>query len=61
MLNKLVDDAFENNSVKGALADGMYDSNKNLDTYQKTILNQVKGQEAIPKSGQLTVMLGIYL
>jgi hypothetical protein len=41
MLNKLVDDAFENNSVKGALADGMYDSNKNLDTYQKTILNQV--------------------
>jgi hypothetical protein len=30
MLNKLVDDAFENNSVKGALADGMYDSNKNF-------------------------------
>ena len=30
MLNKLVDNAFENNSVKGALADGMYDSNKNF-------------------------------
>jgi hypothetical protein len=30
MLRKLVDNASENNNVKGALADGMYDSNKNF-------------------------------
>ena len=30
MLKKLVDTASENNNVKGALADGMYDSNKNF-------------------------------
>jgi hypothetical protein len=30
MLKKLVDNASESNSVKGALADGMYDSNKNF-------------------------------
>jgi transposase len=30
MLMKLVDNASENNNVKGALADGMYDSNKNF-------------------------------
>ncbi|MGH9925294.1 MAG: IS5 family transposase [Nitrososphaeraceae archaeon] len=30
MLKKLVDNASENNSVKGVLADGMYDSNKNF-------------------------------
>ena len=30
MLNKLVDNASENNRVKGIVADGMYDSNKNL-------------------------------
>src|SRR3989440_12791262 len=29
MLNKLVDSASENNNLKGILADGMYDSNKN--------------------------------
>lgn len=30
MLKKLVDNASESNNVKGALADGMYDSNKNF-------------------------------
>jgi len=30
MLKKLVDNASENNNVKGALGDGMYDSNKNF-------------------------------
>jgi hypothetical protein len=30
MLKKLVDNASANNNVKGALADGMYDSNKNF-------------------------------
>ena len=30
MLNKLVDSASENNNLKGILADGMYDSNKNF-------------------------------
>ena len=30
MLKKLVDNASENNHVKGILADGMYDSNKNF-------------------------------
>jgi Transposase DDE domain len=30
MLKKLVDNASENNDVKGALADGMYDSNNNF-------------------------------
>jgi hypothetical protein len=30
MLKKLIDDASESNSVKGVLADGMYDSNKNF-------------------------------
>jgi hypothetical protein len=30
MLKKLVDTASESNNVKGALADGMYDSNKNF-------------------------------
>ena len=30
MLNKLVDSASENSNVKGALADRMYDSNKNF-------------------------------
>jgi hypothetical protein len=30
MLSKLVDNAPENNNVKGALADGMYDSNRNF-------------------------------
>jgi IS5 family transposase len=30
MLKKLIDNASENNNVKGALADGMYDSNKNF-------------------------------
>ncbi len=30
MLKKLVDNASENNNVKGALADGMYDSNTNF-------------------------------
>lgn len=30
MLKKLVDSASESNNVKGALADGMYDSNKNF-------------------------------
>jgi Transposase DDE domain len=30
MLKKLVDNASENNNVKAALADGMYDSNKNF-------------------------------
>jgi IS5 family transposase len=30
MLNKLVDNASENNRVKGIVADGMYDSNKNF-------------------------------
>jgi hypothetical protein len=30
MLKKLVDTAYENNNVKGALADGMYDSNTNF-------------------------------
>jgi IS5 family transposase len=30
MLKKLIDNASENNNVKGALADGMYDSNNNF-------------------------------
>ena len=30
MLKKLIDNASANNNVKGALADGMYDSNKNF-------------------------------
>ena len=30
MLNKLVDSASENNNLKGILADGMYDSNRNF-------------------------------
>lgn len=30
MLKKLVDTASESNNVKGALADGMYDTNKNF-------------------------------
>lgn len=30
MLKKLVDNASENNNLKGVLADGMYDSNKNF-------------------------------
>jgi hypothetical protein len=30
MLKKLVDNDSENNNVKGALGDGMYDSNKNF-------------------------------
>lgn len=30
MLKKLIDNASENNNVKGVLADGMYDSNKNF-------------------------------
>ena len=30
MLKKLVDNASENNNLKGILADGMYDSNKNF-------------------------------
>ena len=30
MLNKLVDSAAENNNLKGILADGMYDSNRNF-------------------------------
>jgi hypothetical protein len=30
MLTKLVDNASENNRVKGILADGMYDSNNNF-------------------------------
>jgi IS5 family transposase len=30
MLKKLIDNALENNNVKGALGDGMYDSNKNF-------------------------------
>lgn len=38
---KLVDTASESNNVKGALADGMYDSNKNLDIYPRTILNPI--------------------
>ena len=41
MLKKLIDNASENNNVKGALADGMYDSNKNFTYLSKTILNQV--------------------
>ena len=41
MLKKLIDNASANNNVKGALADGMYDSNKNLDMYPRTILNLV--------------------
>jgi hypothetical protein len=39
ILKKLVDNASENNNLKGILADGMYDSNKN--TYQRTTLNLV--------------------
>lgn len=30
MLKKLIDNASENNNLKGVLADGMYDSNKNF-------------------------------
>jgi Transposase DDE domain len=30
MLKKLIDNASENNNVKGALADGMYDNSKNI-------------------------------
>ena len=30
MLKKLIDNASANNNVKGSLADGMYDSNKNF-------------------------------
>ena len=30
MLKKLVDNASENNNLKGILADGMYDSNNNF-------------------------------
>lgn len=43
MLKKLIDTASENNNVKGALADGMYDSNLKflLDIYQRIISNLV--------------------
>jgi hypothetical protein len=30
VLNKLIDDASENNKVRSVLADGMYDSNRNF-------------------------------
>ena len=42
MLKKLVvDNASENNHVKGVLADDMYDSNNNFRYYQRTTLNVV--------------------
>ena len=41
MLKKLIDNAYANNNVKGALAVGMYDSNKNFRCYPRTILNLV--------------------
>jgi DDE family transposase len=40
ILKKLVDNASANN-LKGILADGMYDSNKNSGIYQRTTLNLV--------------------
>ena len=38
MLKKLIDTASENNNVKGELADGIYDSNKNFSYLSKKLI-----------------------
>jgi hypothetical protein len=49
MLKYLVDNASENNNVKGALADGMYDSNNNFRYLSK---NHIKPSNSATQSGR---------
>lgn len=60
MLRNLVDAASENNNVKGVLADGMYDSNKNFRYLSKHHIKPGRS-EAVPRLDQLIVIPEICL
>ena len=64
MLSKLVDNASSSgdNHVKGVLADGMYDSNKNFRYLSRNHIKPgIKTRESNSKVKSITVTLGICL